>query len=60
MVYRLVASKDGYWLGTVDEISAVIHRYIAEPKILYRETTHLWVTVPENLTAMIEALDALQ
>jgi hypothetical protein len=53
----MVASEDGYWMGKErSEIERVIHRYLSKPTILYRNTTHLWVTVPENITALIHAL----
>ncbi len=54
----LVATEDGYWQGrSQDEIEAVIRKYLSDVDILYRRTTHLWVTVPENITATLEALD---
>ncbi|MGR9107407.1 MAG: hypothetical protein ACU843_10815 [Gammaproteobacteria bacterium] len=53
----LVASKDGYWSGkSRGEIEWVIHRYLKPRRVLFRETSHLWVTVPENLSATLEAL----
>lgn len=53
----MVATEDGYWLGRDrSEIEAVIDRYLSNAVILYRKTTHLWVTVPENITALIHAL----
>jgi hypothetical protein len=56
----LVASKDGYWSGKSEaEIQTVIDRYLTESTVLFRETTHLWVTVPENLSATLESLRRL-
>ncbi|MEE9396339.1 MAG: hypothetical protein V3V31_04930 [Methylococcales bacterium] len=53
----LVAEKDGYWWGNSREVIAgVIQKYIPRPKILYKPTTHLWVTVPEHLSATLECL----
>jgi hypothetical protein len=53
----MVATDDGYWLGKQkSEIETVINRYLSKAKILYRKTTHLWVTVPENITAITHAL----
>lgn len=57
----LVAEKDGYWYGKSNElIQSVIDRYLNHSTTLYRDTTHLWVTVPENLTAALEQLDRLK
>lgn len=54
----MVATDDGYWQGKPrEEIDAVIHTYLTNTTILYRKATHLWVTVPENITAMIVAMD---
>ncbi len=56
----LVASKDGYWFDkSKAEIETVINRYLIHNRILFRETTHLWVTVPENLSAVLEILHQL-
>ncbi|MCI0652942.1 MAG: hypothetical protein L0Y38_01465 [Methylococcaceae bacterium] len=53
----MVATEDGYWLGKEkSEIESVVYRYLSNATILYRKTTHLWVTVPENISALIHAL----
>lgn len=55
----LVATEDGYWQGRSREvIEGVVRKYLSDAEILYRPTTHLWVTVPEHVTAALEALDA--
>lgn len=54
----LVATEDGYWMGKSREvIEATIHKFIKAPEILYRKTSHLWVTVPENICATIHAVE---
>jgi len=54
----LVATEDGYWQGRSKEvIRGVIGKYLTDVDVLYRATTHLWVTVPENITAALRALD---
>ena len=56
----LVAEKDGYWSGKSEaEIATVINRYLTRSEVLFRDATHLWVTVPENLTAALERLRRL-
>lgn len=56
----LVAAKDGYWSGKSEaEIETVINRYLTDRRILFRQTTHLWITVPENLWAALETLRRL-
>lgn len=56
----LVAEKDGYWYGkSKQEIQTVINRYLSSSKTLFRNTTHLWVTVPQNITAVLEEVDNL-
>lgn len=53
----LVATNDGYWLGKSEkEIESVVFKYLTKPKFIYRKTTHLWVIVPENITAMAQLL----
>lgn len=50
----MVATRDGYWMGKEkSQIDELILRYLSNPRILYRKTSHLWVTVPDNITAMI-------
>lgn len=56
----LVASKDGYWSGkSKGEIETVINRYLTCSQVLFRDTTHLWVTVPDHLSATLKALHQL-
>ena len=54
----LVATRDGYWQGVSKSvISGVIHKYLSNVDILYRPATHLWVTVPENITTVYRQLE---
>lgn len=48
--YVLIAGKDGYWAGVkMDKIVATIEKYLANPKILIKPTSHSWAAEPGNM-----------
>ncbi len=54
----LVAAKDGYWQGrSNDEIAAAIGRYVSPRSIIFKNTSHLWVVVPENVSELLDRLE---
>ena len=56
----LAATQDGYWQGKPqNEIKRVIDRYIQNAQILFRSTSHLWITNPEYLYEALEEIEAI-
>ncbi len=51
----LAATRDGFWDDSSPAaIERTLGRYLVNKKIIYRETSHLWVVTPENISALIE------
>ena len=49
----LAATKDGYWDDSRPaNIERTVDKYILNKRILYKETSHLWVVTPENLSEL--------
>ena len=52
--FVLAATKDGYWQGKkVTDIEEVLDRYLLRKKVFYKDASHLWVNVPENLQEVL-------
>lgn len=52
--YVLAGSRDGYWQGkSPDEMMQVIGRYLAQPRYVWKKASHLWVTIPPNISELI-------
>ncbi len=50
----LAAVKDGFWDDSSPEhIEQTLDKYLANRRILYKETSHLWVVTPENIAELI-------
>lgn len=57
--YILVASNDGYWQGkSISEIEAHLNKYLTNKKVIYRNASHLWLLMPENITALLDMMDS--
>jgi hypothetical protein len=53
--YVLAAEYDGYWQGkTLAGMTQIIERYIDNPTILSRPTSHLWIAAPEHVYALLK------
>lgn len=49
----LIAANDGYWQGrSEDGIRTFIDRYVANKTLIFKNTSHLWVVAPENVTEL--------
>jgi len=49
--YVLVAGKDGYWAGVkIDKIIETIEKYLANPKVLVKPSSHSWAAEPNNMS----------
>ncbi len=59
--YILAANNDGYWdRAPQDVMSAILHRYVKSPKILFKKTSHLWVAIPNNIVDLLQmAVDSV-
>ncbi len=54
----LVAANDGYWQGrSNDEIAAVIGKYVSPRTVTFKDASHLWVVVPENVSEVLDRLE---
>jgi hypothetical protein len=54
--YVLVATNDGYWYGRPpSDIDALLDKYLSVKQVLHRHASHLWVLVPDNLQALLQA-----
>ncbi len=50
----MAATKDGFWDDSSPEnIQQTLDKYIVNKRVIYRETSHLWVVTPENVTDLI-------
>lgn len=53
----LVARDDGFWQGrNQDEIRNVIGKYVDAESVLFKNSSHLWVASPENLSELLDCL----
>lgn len=53
--YVLAAEYDGYWKSkTLPERQRVIEKYVENPVMLLRPTSHLWVASPEHVYTLFE------
>jgi hypothetical protein len=53
--YVLTAEYDGYWQGkTMSDMRQIMQRYIENPIILSRPTSHLWIAAPEHVYALLQ------
>jgi hypothetical protein len=53
----LVPMQDGFWQGRgVDEIKAVLDKYLVRYDVVYKNASHLWVVAPENVTETMAPL----
>ncbi len=51
----LAATRDGFWDDSSPEvIQATVDKYIGKRRILFKETSHLWVVTPENLYELLD------
>jgi hypothetical protein len=51
----LAATRDGFWdESSPDVIQATVDRYIGKPRMIFKDTSHLWVVTPDNLSEMLE------
>jgi len=54
----LVGTNDGYWQGrSNNEIVEAIGKYVSPRSIIFKNTSHLWVVVPENVTELLNRLE---
>ena len=54
----LVGTNDGYWQGrSSNEIAAAIGKYVSPRSITLKNTSHLWVVVPENVSELLDRLE---
>ncbi len=50
----LAAIRDGFWDDSSPAvIEATMDRYLARKRIIFKETSHLWVVTPENIAELI-------
>jgi hypothetical protein len=50
----MAATKDGFWDDSRPEvIEKTLDRYLVNKRIIYRETSHLWVVTPEKISDLI-------
>ena len=50
----LAATKDGFWDDSRPEvIQQTLDRFLVNPRVIFKETSHLWVVTPEHLTDLI-------
>lgn len=53
--YVLAAEQDGYWQGkNMAAMTDIMQKYISQPIILKRPTSHLWVAAPEHVYVMLQ------
>lgn len=53
--YVLAAEYDGYWQGKdLASMKEMMGRYIENPIVLSRPTSHLWVAAPEHVYALLQ------
>ena len=51
----LAATKDGFWDDSSPEIIlATMDKYLARRRIIFKETSHLWVVTPDNLYELLD------
>ena len=51
----MAATKDGFWDDSRPEvIEKTLDKYLVNKRVIYMETSHLWVVTPENITDLIE------
>jgi hypothetical protein len=56
--YILAATNDGYWQGKPkSDIKAQIDKYIVNKKIIYKNSSHLWVLTPDNVTELLNLIE---
>ena len=52
--YVLVAENDGYWNNaSKTDVEQLVRKYIRNPDITYKNTSHLWVVMPDNLHSFL-------
>lgn len=53
--YVLAASNDGYWQGkTQQQIEQAMRVYLADPVMMFKPTSHLWVVTADNITELLQ------
>ena len=53
--YVLAAKGDGYWQGkSPDGMKRVIGKYLSNTQYLWRRASHLWVSIPQNTSELLE------
>jgi len=51
----LAATKDGFWDDSSQEnIEKTLDKYILTKRIIYKDTSHLWVVTPEHLSELFK------
>lgn len=55
-VYALAGIKDGFWDDSSPaNIEATLGRYIKDFKVLYKQSSHLWVVTPEHIYDLLQS-----
>ncbi len=52
--YVLSATNDGYWQGkSITDMKNVINKYLSPQSMIWKDNSHLWVNIPENISELI-------